>query len=1125
MEPNPTTGSSRNEAGAGDDSRLAQIFDAYLAAIEAGEGPDPNKLLAENPTLASRLRVFLEILDMSGHMADSAAVEGPVPSLRVGDFRIVRAIGRGGMGVVYEAEQVSLGRRVALKILPLASALDPAHLQRFQVEARAAAQLHHPHIVPVFAFGSERGIHYYAMQFIEGQTLAQLIASLRGPGQTLPPTVVGEDDSVLALPVDPGVSTTLGLPSSREFFRTAARFGYQTATALEHSHGLGVLHRDIKPANLLIDDKGDLWVTDFGLARLKEGVELTRTNELPGTLRYMCPERVMGQSSGDDVRGDVYSLGATLHELLTLQPVYDARDSQELLRQVAGGEPMHPRWIDPSIPIDLETIVRKAMAREPGERYASAGEMAEDLERFLEGRPILAKRPSLFRRTERWVHRRRVAVLSAVALALVGTLTTALILAYQDRTHKIEASLRISQYEVDLRQAARLIQQNELGQARDVLARHEKVEGGHEDPRGFPWYYLWRICHAQALARTINAHQGEAYHVECSPDGRAFASCGLDGMVKVWDLATGDLLKSFRAHDGEVNTVVFSPDGRTLATAGDDGLVKTWDFETQAPKKTFEKQKDWVLALQYSKDGRQIYSGDRDGWVRVWDAETGQLRDTLHERSGRIDGLALSPDGKTIASAAWEGVTLWDLETRKEQRLPCPGTQVHSIAFSPDGKTLASGSEDNLIRLWDVRSSRARIALPAHQGIVQGVAFSPDGQTLASCGDDGTVRLWDGASGAPLEVYRSHERRVWSIAFSADGRRLASAGRDATVKLWDRSARGHRELLLIKPTIASALGFSPGSDLLRICGRDGVVSTLKVADGSPVHAEKIEGTARAPFAEMTPDGKNLATLDLQGTLTVCDIDDNSDPLKVVAQGSIGTKPDVSRTGGMIAAGGHIALVAGGRSVAIVEDGKDVLLIDPRRGNSRRSSPIRAFFTTSSSAGDLIASTDFNVPILWEPGTGQVRKAKDPGHRDDMHVLALAFSPDGRTLATGGNDGVIKLWKTDTMTCWADLLDHRGFVDALAFSPDGKVLASGGSDKTVRLWNVATGHDLLTLEGHTAMVRQIRFSPDGSTLMTYAENPGSLPEVYLWPAPIEQPEGTSPNAPPVDNRMTISHPTY
>ncbi|MHC5544642.1 WD40 repeat domain-containing protein, partial [Singulisphaera rosea] len=278
--------------------------------------------------------------------------------------------------------------------------------------------------------------------------------------------------------------------------------------------------------------------------------------------------------------------------------------------------------------------------------------------------------------TERWVHRRRIAVLSAVALALVGTLTTALILVYQKYTFEIEDRLQISHYEEDLRQAARLIQQNGLGQARNVLARHEKVDGGHKDPRGFPWNYLWRVCHAQALAKTIDAHQGEAYHVECSPDGRSFASCGLDGMVKIWDLATGDLLRSIHAHQGEVNTVVFSPDGKTLATAGDDGLVKTWEFATGSPKSTFENHLNWVLALRYSRDGRHLYSGSRDGLVRVWDAETSKLQDTFHERSGRIDGLAISPDGKTLASAAWEGVTLWDLDARKEERrLPNPGVQ------------------------------------------------------------------------------------------------------------------------------------------------------------------------------------------------------------------------------------------------------------------------------------------------------------------------------------------------------------------------------------------------------------------------------------------------------------------
>ena len=338
---------------------------------------------------------------------------------RLGDFEIVREVGRGGMGVVYEAVQLSLGRRVALKVLPFAAMLDPNRLQRFQNEARAAACLHHGNIVPIFGVGCDRGVHFYAMQYIEGRNLAALVQDARRQaglppddgesaadggrlapqvaapsatrGASRPPSAPTQADAALSTQCSHGPEVS---------FHTAARLAVQAAEALHHAHQQGIVHRDVKPANAIVDAAGRLWVTDFGLAQVQSDPRLTTTGDVVGTLRYMSPE----QASGDQVvdhRTDVFSLGATLYELLALRPAFGGRDRATVLRRVVQEDPRPLRRIKPSIPADLETIVAKAMAKSPADRYATAQALADDLRRFLEDKPIQAKRPSLLEKAAR----------------------------------------------------------------------------------------------------------------------------------------------------------------------------------------------------------------------------------------------------------------------------------------------------------------------------------------------------------------------------------------------------------------------------------------------------------------------------------------------------------------------------------------------------------------------------------------------------------------------------------------------------------------------------------------------------------------------------------------------------
>jgi serine/threonine protein kinase/tetratricopeptide (TPR) repeat protein len=424
-----STNNQHARAATPDDPRVIRAVEEYVTALEAGTPPDRRAFLAHHADIADALAGCLDGLDFiraaRPQLDDAtAAPEEAVPAA-LGDFSILREVGRGGMGIVYEAEQLSLGRRVALKVLPFAATMDPRQLQRFRNEARAAASLEHPHIVPVYGVGCERAVHFYAMKFIEGQSLAAIISARRRDSAD-PPFSLPLTESPPSAPVGTTAlmarTSTQTAPRDAAPFRQTAEWGIQAAEALEHAHSVGIVHRDIKPANLMIDGHGALWVTDFGLARTVGDAGLTMTGDVLGTLRYMSPEQALAKHGLVDHRTDIYSLGVTLFELLAGRSAVQGKDREQLLNAIARDEPLPLRAIDPAVPADLETIVGKATAKEPAERYGTARELAEDLRRFLTHEPIRAKPPGLVQRARKWAQRHRPAV---VAAALVMGVTTA----------------------------------------------------------------------------------------------------------------------------------------------------------------------------------------------------------------------------------------------------------------------------------------------------------------------------------------------------------------------------------------------------------------------------------------------------------------------------------------------------------------------------------------------------------------------------------------------------------------------------------------------------------------------------------------------------------------------------
>ena len=447
--------------GAEQQEELADILDRYVLAMERGEEPSLEELAAEHPELAEVLPQYLDGVRMIHEamaLPDSSTEESALPPTtestgkQIGDYEIIRELGRGGMGVVYEARELSLNRHVALKVLPFAAVLDERQISRFRIEAQAAAGLHHSNIVPVFAVGQERGVHFYAMQYIEGQSVQQALNELREKEKSQP---AAHDATTAPMRVE-GRLSTVGSIRETHHFRSVARLGIEAAEAIEYAHQYGVVHRDIKPGNLLLDQTGKLWVTDFGLARVQSEMSVTLPGDIIGTLRYMSPEQARGRSDLIDGRTDVYALGCTLYEMLTLQPAHPGDDHHTLVQRIESADPMAPRRLNPSIPIDLETVVLRAMEKSRDDRYTTAQELADDLQRFLEGRSIIARQPNLVERTTKWLMRRRgVAAAVAASLVLVSIISVTSAVWIAAASHRTTEAL--AQSEAHYRQARAVV--------------------------------------------------------------------------------------------------------------------------------------------------------------------------------------------------------------------------------------------------------------------------------------------------------------------------------------------------------------------------------------------------------------------------------------------------------------------------------------------------------------------------------------------------------------------------------------------------------------------------------------------------------------------------------------------
>ena len=816
------------------------------------------------PGIYSSVRGLSSWLDSDDSSADSAE------NLSLGDFRLSREIGRGGMGIVYEAEQLSLRRPVAVKVFPFASVLEPNKLQRFKNEALAAATLDHPHIVPVLAVGVERGTHFYAMRLIQGTSLANAIREFHSESHRVGPQpkrrgfadkasdANGDRGETLGIVQD----STLDSRSSNErsqYQKQVATWIRDVAEALHYAHSLGIVHRDVKPANLLIDDQQKVWVTDFGLATGVIEATMTLTGDLLGTLPYMSPEQVSGKRQLVDERTDIYSLGVTLYEALSGQKPFVTDNRSELIQLIGNTEPRIPSPTQRLLSSDLVNVTLKAMAKDPRERYGTAKELADDLSRFLDGKPVVARRPSVLDRSIRWVKRNRtVSVATAIVFACLAFATTNSQLSSL-RIRKTSAELNHHLYVADVSLAAEALEQQNVVQARELLSHHIP-QAGDRDLRGFAWHFLWNKVNP--AEQSFDAHNLAVSSIDWSPDGKEILSASGDGRIFAWDPENGNILRRMPKWPTPVSCLRYTPAGDRVAIVDTDGKLAILNSVSGEVLASINAHIGDVAVVSFSADGALIATaGLDDGRIRAFDAATLERKFDVASH-GQVNSVAFYDGGKRLASSGSDKrIRLWELgstEPIKEFSLTT-SDRIRGIAISPDGESLVANVGRGQLRKYVLPKFTEPTEWNISGDRFYEVQFSPDGRYVVACGKDRLTRIVDVNTGEVLRTLAGHDRRVFAASFSPDGAKVATASADATCLVYDISKKNDEVLYQNDDVVGTTAAVSNDGRWLTFENgrgdwyvRDNSSGEVKLLPGTHLESNRLS-------ASYSADGSLLAT--------------------------------------------------------------------------------------------------------------------------------------------------------------------------------------------------------------------------------------------------------------------------
>lgn len=990
-------------------------------------------------------------------MRDGALSTEPIPETGekvryFGEYELLAEVARGGMGVVYRARQVRLNRIVALKMILAGQFAGNADVQRFHTEAEAAALLDHPGIVPIYEVGEHDGHHFFSMGFVEGGSLASRL--LDGP---LPP-------------------------------REAASLVRHIAESVQYAHERGVIHRDLKPANVLLDRNGQPRVTDFGLAKnVRSNSGLTASGQVLGTPGYMPPEQASGNIRQVNEAADVYSLGAILYALLTGRPPFQADNLMDTLMQVIEREPVTPTALNAGVPKDLETICLKCLEKDRRRRFVSARELADELQRFLEGRPILARPIGKVARGWRWCKRNPV-IASLLILIALTLLTGAGVSTYYaveaerrasgEAWHRQDAERKTEIAKSHLLRAEWLLYVSQIASAQREADLHNTslalrhLANTRPDFRGWEHRLLNRQV-LRGLRNTLSGHSQQVLDVAWSPDDRLLASSSRDRSVLLWDVPGGRQLRRLSGDGQYFARLVFSPDGSMLAGQGTDGKLQLWDVATGEPRRIITTHVISALGaadLAFAADGASIVTANRDETIKVWDAATGQLQNSFSLTGlGSLFALAASRRGRQVAiglgGASGSGaIQVMDLSDGMPilNRENLAGN-VTSVAFDTAGSRVAASvvvqasSAGGAVHVWDIATGKE---IQHIEFRAAGVAFSTGDSQLIGIGTDGLVKVWDAESGAELKAVRGRNSNSSAIAVSHAGELFAAGDAAGAIQLWEIEA-ADRHLRLPHADWVYSVGFNADGSQI-VAGTSKKVMLWNAHSGElmreiPGHAGYVSTVA------FLPTGCDLLSASWDGMIKLWDAEKREARLSL---------------GGATRDSDSVALSPSGRWIAVGGPfDTTVRLISTATGQPDATLQSVARITTAAFGADdtrLVTGDEQGAVSLWNP----VR-----GHRNwtastvGGSIRSIACSRDGKWVAAINQK--LKLTLFDAATGEERFaVEEPGGTYGVRFSPDSRRLAAGCADSTIRFWSVETGQHVFTLNGHAGRVFSFAYSPDG-----------------------------------------------